>query len=83
MLFSGLGRCDFVVPFGLVGRRHAIDWEELSEIALDFPAGPNHDRERVMIIYGLSRDKSGNAPGNISNCFRLCIACKNVFSVRI
>jgi hypothetical protein len=27
--------------------------------------------------------ESGNAPGKISNCFRLWIACTNVSSVRI
>src|ERR1700716_2710686 len=62
----------------LVLPTHSSDWEELSETALDFPAGPNHDRERFMIIYGLSRDKSRNGPGKISNCFRLWIACTNV-----
>jgi hypothetical protein len=27
--------------------------------------------------------ESGNAPGKVSNCFRLWIACTNVFSLRI
>src|SRR3979411_2002778 len=57
---------------------HNSDWEELSETALDFPAGPNHDCERFMTIYRLSRDKSGNGPGKIGNCFLRWIACTNV-----
>jgi hypothetical protein len=31
-----------------------------------------------MIIYRLGRDKGGNGPAKISNCFRLWIACTNV-----